>query len=112
MNEFRTRVRAVRFKNGGELRMLPSRREIASRRTARRLRNDVDIAIDNCGDDMAGFAMTVWLAGGSVFSSVWVDETSVLTTPQIPAIVADSIRKVLTGVEINRALGRDDDESA
>ena len=112
MNEFRTRVRAVRFKNGCELRVLPSTRELASSRTAQRLRNDVDIAIESCRDDMAGFAITMWLADGSVFSSVWLYETSPLTTPQIPAIVADSIRKVLTGIQINRALGRDDDESA
>jgi hypothetical protein len=62
MNEFRTRVRSVRFKNGCELRVLPSRRELASRRTAQRLRNDVDIAIESCRDDMAGFAITMWLA--------------------------------------------------
>jgi hypothetical protein len=112
MNEFRTRVRAVRFKSGGELRLMPSAREEASRRTADRLRKDVELAIDSCPDELAGFALTVWLADGSIFSSIWLDKTSTLTTPQIPTIVADSVRKVLTGVQINRALGRGDDESA
>ncbi len=113
MNQpFRTRIRAVRFKSGGELRLLPSPREALSRDVAQWLRKEVEVALENHGDYLAGCAIIVWTCDGDSGAAVRNTMASPLPTTAVPGFCAAAARKVLTQDQIDRRLGYEDDDEA
>ena len=106
---FRTRIRAVRFKRGGEVRLLPSKREATARKVAAWLRNELEVAIDNHGDSLVGAALVIWTADGDCGSAVRNTSASPVAHSAIPGLCSEAIRKVLTRHLIDRTLGYDDE---
>lgn len=80
------RLRRIRFKSGGEIRVLPPRRnEIAERfaTSANRLKADTDIT-----PRMAGYALVAWSADGYTYID-WQCGGPPVTTGDIPRYVHD-----------------------
>lgn len=89
----RTRIRAVRFKSGGEVRLLrlPTRED-----TIHYAKKRVGQAIDSLPDRIAGFAVVVWGADNGSVSLISVNEGS-----KIPSILApDFVRNRLLASQI------------
>lgn len=107
---FRTRIRAVRFKSGGEVRVLPSVREGISADLLAELHDTASDIWSRHGGKVAGFALVAWTADHDVAAHVQNTETSPHPVSVLPAMCADSVRRVLNKVQVNRLLGRDDDE--
>ena len=62
----RTRIRAVRFKSGGELRLMrPFHLDVE-----KRMRRDTDKVIKSMGPDLGGYAVMVWARGDISDSSI------------------------------------------
>lgn len=110
MSAFRTRIRAVRFKSGGEIRLLPSLREETGRDVAAWLRRETDSALACHGDSLAGAALVVWTADGDCGAAVRNTTASPLAHSAVPSTCAEAIRKVFVLDLIERSLGHDEDE--
>ena len=107
---FRVRIRAVRFKSGGEVRVLPSVREDISGDLLNELNETAADVWNHHQGKVAGFALIAWTADHDVAAHVQNTATSPHPFSALPAMCADSVRRVLTKVQINRQLGRPDDE--
>lgn len=93
MNAFRTRVRAVRFKDGRELRVLRSPDPLPEVESAL-LRHARDM-VDGRMAPLAGFALVCWDAQGFHNRSWRVSKNSFLGDTLMPAYVADVLRKAI-----------------
>lgn len=106
---FRTKIAAVRFKNGGELRLMPNPRESASALVESWLRREIAHHVEVGHGQLAGAVLVTWHADGSISSGFMHEHTSPYTGSAIPHLVAEGVRKVQQKIAINRALGREDD---
>lgn len=102
------RIRSVRFKNGGEVRLLEAPREIEHRRMTGELRACVERSVEAHQGQLAGFALVCWSADGTAGASVHIAPTSPYVRMAIPALAAEGVRHVITSVQIDKANGRDD----
>lgn len=57
---FRTRIRAVRFKSGGEIRLLPSAAEAQHAKVIGDLSDAVELYRDLYAGELSGYALVVW----------------------------------------------------
>lgn len=110
MASFRTRIRAVRFKSGGEVRVLPSRRDAVSTEMWNELQQASKLTWAQHEGNVVGFALVVWTADHDVSASVNNSELSQHPLSMLPSMIASSVQRVLTKVQINRALDRDDED--
>lgn len=95
------RLRRIRFKSGGEIRVLAPRRNCVTDRfigTAEHVKSDKDV-----GRNMAGYALVVWSSNGFVHID-WENSGTAVLTPDIPRMVSDAL---LT--EIVKTWGNRDD---
>lgn len=106
---FPVRIRSVRFKAGGEIRLLPSPREKIDRELRARLQEKMDYLFAELPGKVAGYALVLWAADGDVGADVAIAQTSPYVAPAIPHLVAEQTRRVLQGIQILRALGQDDE---
>ena len=104
---FRTRIRAVRFKSGGEVRVLPSAREAVSADLFNELTDIAAQVWERNAGKVAGFALVVWTADHDVAAHVNNGETSPHPVSVLPAMCEGSVRRVITKVQVNRLIGRD-----
>lgn len=105
------RIRSVRFKAGGELRILASPRATASSELFAALEAQVQEYAKTLDGRLAGFALVVWGADGTLGATVHNKHTSPYVTTAIPTLAAEEIRAVYSKIQINRALGYEDDAS-
>lgn len=106
---FRTRIRAVRFKRGGEVRLLPSPREALGRDVSGWLRKELEIALECHGGNLVGGAIIVWTCDGDSGAAVRNTTASPFPNTSVPNFCAEAARKVLTQHLIDRTLGYDDE---
>lgn len=109
MGTFRTRIRAVRFKSGGEVRLLRSKREDISQWLVNELKIEANRITDYHLDKVAGFALVIWTADGDIGSALRNGETSQVPRSVLPSLVADAVRRLETVTQINNAFGHDDE---
>lgn len=90
----RVRVRSVRFKNGGELRLLPSAREEEHAEVLDYLADAVPELDRRYPNRVAGFALVAWMTGGTAFVRHYFgygnSEVNLLTAP---AFVSEALRR-------------------
>lgn len=107
------RLRSVRYKNGGYVRLLPAVRENVSAALEAKANEMIQTiwSAEWHKGKVAGYALVAWTADGDLASDVQASETSPLAPSVIPAVAADAIRRILTKTQINRVLGLPDDAS-
>jgi hypothetical protein len=88
---FKIKLRSVRFKNGGELRLLPSLRRLTSDVVGA----SIDKHLAAHGGDIAGYAFVVW--GADMGSTVVLD---VDRNPIPSALIPDFVRNCLLAYRI------------
>ncbi len=105
------RIRAVRFKNGGEVRLLASSRETNAQKTFQDLTYVVDWyrKANQYGNDLAGYVVFVWDTQGRSNCSLRNAATSPFARDQLPTIVAERVRRRICESDamdiVNYALG-------
>ncbi len=90
---FRTRIRAVRFKSGGEVRLLPSQRELQHNKIVGILKDSVRSYLELYEGRMAGFALVVWDVDMRSSATLRMTPTSQVNTTQAPAFVGERLRR-------------------
>lgn len=108
---FPVRIRSVRFKSGGEVRLLPSPRETVDRDLRTRLECEVESLFDDMPGKVAGYALVAWAADGAVGAYVAIEHTSPYVGTAIPHLVREEVRRALNNNQIQRALGQDEEGS-
>ena len=101
------------YKNGGYIRKLPSAQERVHAEMASQLRK---VTSEYIADGrLAGFAVVIWDAKGASMATLSRGDTSRITTSQIPAFVAERLRRTNSTSDaaelINEALGHPDEAS-
>lgn len=111
---FRTRIRAVRFKSGGEVRLLKSDTAQLSDKCAKGLSRAASECLDLYEGEMAGFALVVWCNRGTSTAAVDIQMTSQINSSQVPGFVAERISRYFNAhdaeAEVKRILGIIPDE--
>lgn len=92
------------------MRVLPSPREAISADLWNELQDIASQIWERNDGKIAGFALVAWTADHDVAAHVQNTETSPHPVSAIPHIVTKSVERVLTKVQVNRLIGRDDDE--
>ena len=82
----RVRIRRVRFKSGGELHLLPDRRDAVRGRVERNIRDALDTQ-----DDIAGYAFVAWGANSDSTTTHWAGSQSAIPTILIPDFVRNRL---------------------
>lgn len=95
MTSFRTKIGTVRFKSGGELRVLPDRKAEEHNWLLSELTKAVDDCVGARNGDMAGYALVTWGADRGWSASVSFGERSHVKDTQIPTFVLDALRRRL-----------------
>lgn len=108
---FRTRIRSVKFKSGGYVRLLPSMREDISLDMHDELLDIADQIWERNHGKVAGFALVAWTADHDVAAHVSNGDSSPHAISVLPNMIEKSVERVLTKVQVNRLLGQDDDET-
>ncbi len=103
------RLRSVKWKSGGSLRLLPAPRETVDRELRERLEREVEGLFDDLPGKVAGYALVAWAADGDVGAYVANENTSPYVATAIPHLVEKQVRRVIQGVQIRRALGQEED---
>jgi hypothetical protein len=106
-DNFRTRIRAVRFKSGGSVLVLDNPRLNNHDEMAANLRKLCEEAIGDHAGQLAGVALVCWSADGTVGATITNTSFSPYSGAAIPSIAADALRLVTTKTTIRRALGQD-----
>lgn len=105
MTDTRCRITAVRFKNGGEIRLLRSQ----VGRNHDECMSAIDEArrqsADALGGRVAGYAFMAWSADGSTFADYKVTSTSPYATSAVPKLAAEGVRSAATRAAIQRFTG-------
>ena len=112
MPETRTsipRIRAVRFKAGGEVRLLKNPREGKSRELEADLYDAADELIETHKDKIAGFALVMWTADGDAGGHLRNTQFSTLPHSALPELTADVIRRILVADQIADRMGDNDE---
>lgn len=107
----RVRIRTVRFKSGGELRLLPSRRETISAE----VRQDALAKLNEFwtrSPPVAGYALVTWNTNGDTSTAMWNSQISPFGNSMIPELAADCVRRHGVQEAINVALGQEDEIDA
>lgn len=95
MAPFRTRIRSVCFKAGGEVRLLKSGRETEQAKFLADLQADMDW-VGESYDCLAGYVLVTWDANGMSMCDCRVGRASPLTTFDLPHFVAERLRRDLS----------------
>jgi len=101
------RLRSVRFKNGGEIRLLPSPREELSWRLATELLDAGAELIETHAGKLAGFAVVVWTADGDAGGHLRNTRFATVPPSALPTFTADVVRRILVADQLAAALGED-----
>lgn len=104
------KLRSVRFKSGGYLRVMPNVREKVSNGLWNDLMDIAEKMWATHEDRVAGFALVAWTADGNAGGHVQNEPTSPHPMSQIPGIVTETVRDVLTKVRVARFMRQDDNE--
>jgi hypothetical protein len=96
---FATRIRAVRFKSGGEVRVLPSGREAKHAELASKIKRYAHRMTEIYAGELAGFIMVAWSVGGESSVGMVNSRFSPMNTSQLPSFLAE---------RVSRAHGEDD----
>jgi hypothetical protein len=111
---FATRIRAVRFKSGGEVRVLNAGRELHHAKVLQALRDEVEWVTEK-HDCLAGFALVAWGADTKTSTEVVLAKSSPILRYQVPTFVASCIQRELAERDtkgiVNRALGIPDEKA-
>ena len=102
----RTRIRTVRFKNGGEIRLLQNPREKLHGELVESLSRDCAAMVREHEGQLAGFALVAWSADGSVGAQVRITAVSPYVQLAIPTIAAEAIRRVIIKCQIETLTGQ------
>jgi hypothetical protein len=105
----RLKIRAVRYKNGGELRVLTPEREVVSEDLRCELYDMIDDFWD--GNIIAGYALVLWDVNGDTHTSTTNAHTSRLPGGVLPDLVKECVRRMRTKTMIDQAFGHDDEAS-
>ncbi len=105
------RIRSVRFKSGGHVRLLESPRASVSRDLLASMHESVAHYAQGLDGRIAGYALVVWGADGTLGATVRNEHTSPYTAPALPCLAAEEIRAAYNNDQINRALGLPNDLS-
>ncbi len=93
MAPFRTRIRAIRYKSGGEVRLLPSLREAAHARCMAHLSQHVASFGELYDGEMAGYVLIVWNAKGESSVSRQTSPADPIGAALLPTFAAERIRR-------------------
>jgi hypothetical protein len=107
----RVRIRTVRFKSGGMLRLIPSRRETISAE----VKQDALAKLHDFwsrSPPVAGYALICWNTDGNTDTSVWNSTISPFANGMIPELVGECVRRLQVNDAINSALGQEDEIDA
>ena len=103
------RLRSVKWKTGGSLRLLPAPREAVDRKLREQLEREVECLFDELPGKLAGYALVAWAADGDVVAYVDNEDTSPYVATAIPHLAEENVRRVIQGVQIRRALGQEEE---
>ena len=103
---FCVKIRRVRFKHGGEVRVLDNPREVASKDVEGWLRDELSHHVQTADNQLAGAVLVTWLANGGISAGCKVVNTSPYVGASLPHLVADGVRSVQRKIAIDRAFGR------
>ena len=106
---FRTRIRAVRFKNGGEVRRLVTERELDAIDVVGRFADSAMDIGQQHQDDMAGFVIVAWSDDGAVTVQQVIGRQSPVLKALVPVFVAESLRTDMAVRHAVEAIEEDED---
>jgi hypothetical protein len=96
MKEFRVKLRSVRFKNGGFIRVIPSAVEKHSAERLGELNDQVRWMNELFRGEFAGFILHGWDYKGLSSTIVSIAPTSPFGGRQLPEIAAEAVRRELS----------------
>lgn len=109
MSVFRTRIRAVRFKNGGEVRLLPCGLQKSHDECLTTLKARVNEYAETFAGTMAGFILVVWDHKNASCATPFTSAASLMGVSQLPTFVAERVRRRLNEIDseaiVDKALG-------
>lgn len=110
------RIRAVRFKAGGEVRVMPSAVEAEARKAQATLADAHRTYSTVYAKDLAGYAMVVWDHKGRHSVSYCTALSSPYGRSQLPVFLAETVRLAAAGQDagdiVKRMLGVPTDDGA
>lgn len=87
------RIGRIRFKSGGELRLLPTTRERNHRETLADI-NDAVRQLGEDNDDLVGYALVAWSGGGDAFFAAYRNGPGSKLWPiEIPDFAANCLKR-------------------
>lgn len=98
------RIRAVHFKNGGEVRLLKSKREANHADVLRSLREAVQWADDHHAAGLVGYALVAWDADGMTSTDCRIANSARVSSFHLPHFAAECIRRDLAERDAGRVV--------
>ena len=115
MAPFRTRIRAVRFKAGGEIRVLPSACEQNHSKCLKLLTEAVETYRSLYAGEMAGYLLIVWDRKGQSSLSRQTTSSDPIGSALLPTFAAERVRRAQNDKDaedtVRHVLGLPDDAS-
>ena len=117
MRPFRTRIRAVRFKSGGELRLLPPPGVKTHAECMDHLSNAVETYDQLYADELVGYFLVVWDAKRNSTTSTFTSPGDPFSSAELPNWLAARAQQHITDGRAERYVRRcldmsDDDEAS
>jgi hypothetical protein len=100
MEQFRTKLRSVRFKNGGHIHLLDDPMEKVSEEVMASYQDGGYSNLGGHGKKLAGFALVSWTVDNEYGVSTHISRRSPIIGAQVPAFCKDAI----TGFMITKGL--------
>ena len=100
MEQFKTKIRTVRFKSGGELRLMDDPMEKVAQEVLASYQRDGSENLGGHGKKLAGFALVSWTVDNEYGVSTHISRRSPIIGAQVPSFCKDAI----TGFMITRGM--------